>query len=479
MASSSSFDALSLLALLRECPLVASVQASPGSPLDLPERLWPLAEASLNEGVRVLRLEGIPSIERLGQATSAPFIGLIKRVYPDSDVFITPTANEVDALLRTRCEVIAMDATKRTRPGGVALRDLVAKVHASGRLVLGDCDSKASAEHAMTAGCDLISTTLAGYTDESPATSGPDLGTLRDVVAASSVPVLAEGRFSRASEVLAAMRIGAAGVVVGGALNDPVKQTRTLLKGAIVEPGLVGAVDIGGTWLRFGVFSEDGRLLRSERIPLPAEPEEREDWIRAKVEASEVRRLGIASGGTIDPATGVVLEAKPIIPGHEGRRLSRKEFGVPTLALNDGLATAWGHACHPKFAGSRVATLALGTGVGCGFVAHQQLWMGAHGEYPRLNDLEPSAERTYEELLGGASLTPNPDASQRDLARYAAIRAVRTLRAMYMPDWIVLCGSVGLSGWLGLEDVAQIAPSPYGADAGLYGAAALALYPLP
>ncbi len=466
-----------LLSLLREAPLVASVQASDGSPLDDPETLLRLARASWNEGVRLFRLEGASSIQFIREAVDVPVIGLVKRAYLDSPVYITPTLREVSELLGTPCEIIALDATRRVRPGSESLADLVNEVHTAGRLVMGDCDDIASVHYALASGCDLISTTLSGYTSTfASSRRGPDLEFLRQAVVESSVPVFAEGRFTTPDQVQTAMRIGAAGVVVGGALNDPVKQTRAFHAASKTPTGLVGAVDIGGTWLRFGVFSEDMRLLRSERVALPAEREEREDWIRHQVESNGVERLGISSGGTIDPTTGIVIESKPIIPDHEGTRFSIREFGVPTVALNDGLATAWGHACHRQFAGCRVATLALGTGVGCGFVSDHKIWMGPHGEYSRLNDLSPLPDQTFEDLLGGASLTPEPSEDQKDAARYAAIRATRTLQAMYMPDIVVLCGGVGLSDWLKLDGFETVVASPYGHDAGLFGAAALALY---
>jgi putative N-acetylmannosamine-6-phosphate epimerase/predicted NBD/HSP70 family sugar kinase len=463
--------------LLREAPLVASVQGSPGSPVEHPETLLRLAQASIQEGVKILRLEGVANIETIRPATGLPVMGLIKRPYPDSPIYVTATSREVDELIACGTEMVALDATRRPRPNGENLIDLVARIHAAGRLAMGDCDDIASIHYALAAGCDLVSTTLAGYTENSPPRPGPDLGFLREAVRESPVPVLAEGRFAFPAQVTAAMRIGAAGVVVGGALNDPIKQTRTFMRASRAEPGLVGAVDLGGTWLRFGVFSEDWRLLRSDRTPTPETREEREDWIRHQIEINEVVRLGVSSGGTIDPATGVVIEAKPIIPDHEGARLSIREFGVPTVAMNDGLATAWGHGCLPQFAGRRVATLALGTGVGCGFVSDQKLWIGPHGEYPRLNDLSPLADRSFEDLLGGASLTPEPTPEQMDAARYAAVRALRTIQAMWMPEAIVLCGGVGLAEWLELGDLETIVPSPLGAEAGLYGAAAMALWP--
>lgn len=466
-----------LVRVLREAPLVASVQGSPGSPVEDVPTLLRLAQASIQEGVKILRLEGVTNIEAIRSSTGLPAMGLIKRSYPESSIYVTATSREVDELIACGVEMVALDATRRPRPNGENLIDLVQRIHAAGRLAMGDCDNVASVHYALASGCDLVSTTLGGYTEDSPPRPGPDLDFLREAVRESPVPVLAEGRFATPSQAQTAMRIGAAGVVVGGALNDPIKQTRAFMRASRVEPGLVGAVDIGGTWLRFGAFSEDWRLLRSERIPLPETRDEREDWIRHQIATHEVVRLGVSSGGTIDPSTGRVIESKPIIPDHEGARLSIREFGIPTLAMNDGLATAWGHACLPAFAGRRVATLALGTGVGCGYVSDHRLWVGPHGEYPRLNDLSPLVDRSFEDLLGGASLSTEPSPDQMDAARYAAVRAIRTLQALWMPEAIVLCGGVGLADWLDLSEFETIVASPFGSDAGLYGAAALALWP--
>ncbi|MFX8914779.1 hypothetical protein ABTM95_19265, partial [Acinetobacter baumannii] len=83
-----------------------------------------------------------------------------------------------------------------------------------------------------------------------------------------SIPVLGEGRYTQRWEIESALRAGAAGVVIGGAINDPIKQTRSLLPSLAVTEN-VGAIDIGGTWLRFGVFSSDWQLLHHDRIELP------------------------------------------------------------------------------------------------------------------------------------------------------------------------------------------------------------------
>ncbi len=436
-----------------------------------------MALASIQEGVTTLRMQGIDNIRAVRASSNVPIIGLIKRNYPDSEVYITPTVREVDDLLSLGVEVIALDATQRARPCSVDLGDLIKRVHSANKLVLADIDTLESAIAAEALGADLISTTLAGYTATSPNQKGPDLELLRKVINSVSIPVLAEGRYAQKWQIEAALRMGASGVVVGGALNDPIKTTQAL-KPARTNYGKVGAVDIGGTWMRFAVFSNQWELESIERMPVFESREDRIDWIRNQIKRTGVDAVGVSTGGTVDPKTGELWEAKALIPDHVGSIFSEQVLGVPTLALNDGLASAWGHACLPQFAGKRVATLALGTGVGCGFVAEGSILMGPRGEYPRINDLPGPGGQTYEQMLGGAALSPDPTPSQMATALQAFLQAGILLQEMYFPDQIVVCGAVGLSEWLSpYLRSSGLSASPFGLDAGIFGAAALVLFP--
>jgi putative N-acetylmannosamine-6-phosphate epimerase/predicted NBD/HSP70 family sugar kinase len=464
-----------------EAPLVASVQASPG-PLESPEALLPLAQASLENGAKVLRLQGVEAINTIGKATGAMVIGLIKREYSGSEVYITPTRHEVQELLKTPAKVIALDATTRPRPHGEKLEDLIRTVHEGGRLVMADCDSLETARHAVEAGADVVSTTLSGYTAESRKMSGPDLKFLRNACQKLAVPVFAEGRYAEPWQAEAALRIGAVGVIIGGALNDPVKQTIRFAARMKRPREPIGAFDFGGTWMRFGLFSSDFQLLGSERETLAESPEARLHFIRERIDRLKISHIGVSSGGSIDPLNGRVWESKEIMPGNEG--IQYRFSGTETFALNDGLATAWGHACLPAYAGLRVATLALGTGVGCGFVANQEILMNHRGGYPRINDLPGIPGRTIEESLGGAALGDNPSEIARLQAFDAAKTAIKVLEDILFPDVVVICGGVGLSNWMREEIRNWTSPrktkihlSPHGADAGLYGAASLALFP--
>lgn len=470
---------MSFLAELKKCPLIASAQASPGSAMESPEVLEKVAQASLDQGVKVLRLQGMETIRTIRRWFAGPIVGLVKKSYPGSEVYITPTLSEVEALLAEGCQVIALDATSRPRPGGVSLQSLVQAIHTAGALAWADCDSVESLSHAKASGCDVFSTTLAGYTGERSATVGPDMALLAEFLKDNPGPVFAEGRFSQPWQMAAALRLGAAGVVVGGSLNDPVKQTQWFIKG-LPQTDLAGAVDLGGTWLRFALAGPDLKLKEIRRTPQPKTRQERLDWIAAQIADTGVTRLGVSAGGTIDPVTGEVWEAKDFIPEYLGTTFAFPEVHV--RALNDGLATAWGHFCRPETYAGRVASLALGTGVGAGYVIEGQILMGHRGSYPRWNDLPLPSGRTVEDVLGGLSLTRDPSEDQKDEAEKAARLVIVSMDKIWMPEKIVITGGVGLSPWLRerltenpAEIMAEIVFGPE--EAGLEGAAALAIHP--
>lgn len=476
-----------LLAILAEAPLIASVQASPQSPVDDPNTLLRLAKASLQEGVRILRLEGLENINLIKPATEVPVIGLIKRSYPKTSHYITPTMREVDELLRTDCEIIALDVRTLGADSVQAverLAPLVDACHRAGRLVLADCTAVEDIDCATKAGCDVLSTTFFASTPGGETFTKPQFGELAKFLAASDLPVIAEGVFQTESHVRQAMAMGARGVVVGGALNDPIKVTKRFTAAAKTSRKNVGACDIGGTRLRFGRFSSEWKLLDRAEVPLPPTHTERLAWITQQCKDHDVSIVGVSTGGVVDPRTGTVVTSKAIIPGNEGAI-----FTVPGKALrviNDGLASAWGHCLHRLRNGhldgnDRIVTIAAGTGLGCGVTIGFGFLDAAR--YPRLNDVPFRPGTSLEQAVGGAWLGQNPDADERSRAIEALAYAIDLCAKLYQPAEIVLCGGVALSPWMqeGLDLAAvadtKVTYTPFGPDAGLYGAAALAFFP--
>ena len=201
--------------------LIVSCQALPDEPLHSPFIMGRMARAAKEGGAAAIRAQGVEDIREIRRVTGLPVIGLIKRNYADSDIYITATLREVEELLTTGCEMIAIDMTKRRRPGDAALADLIARVHAASVLVLADISTYEEGMEAARLGADAVSTTMSGYTPYSPQLPGPDLELVQRLAAAAPVPVFAEGRIHTPADLSAAMAAGAYAVIVGSAITRP------------------------------------------------------------------------------------------------------------------------------------------------------------------------------------------------------------------------------------------------------------------
>lgn len=219
--------------------LIVSCQAPDDSPLRRVEIMVAMAQAAEQGGARGIRAQGVDDIRAIAAVTRLPIIGLKKAppLTPDR-VYITPGEADAVALVEAGSQIVAIDGTPRARDGGADFRSIVAKVHALGALVMADIDGAESARFAQDCGADIIGTTLVGYTSRTvgSATDAIDIATLREVVAAVSVPVLAEGRIWSPGDALAAMAAGAAGVVVGTAITNPLSLTRRFSAALATSP---------------------------------------------------------------------------------------------------------------------------------------------------------------------------------------------------------------------------------------------------
>lgn len=205
--------------------LVVSCQALPEEPLHSSFIMGRMALAAQMGGAAAIRAQGTDDIVEIQAQVSLPIIGLIKRNDPGSEVYITPTHREIDALLQTGCEMIALDATSRARPNGETLAALIAQIHAGGALVMADCSVFEEGVQAQALGADCVSTTLSGYTKYSPAQQEPDFALIASLAKQLHIPVFAEGRIHAPAQLARAFEAGAYAAVVGGAITRPMEIT--------------------------------------------------------------------------------------------------------------------------------------------------------------------------------------------------------------------------------------------------------------
>ena len=117
--------------------LIVSCQAVKGEPLYGYGIMHLFAKAAKEGGATGIRALA-PDVDSIKDEVNLPVIGLVKEIYEDSELYITPTKAEVDVLLNTKCDVICMDATLRSRPGGITLDELYAyaRENAGGREIM-------------------------------------------------------------------------------------------------------------------------------------------------------------------------------------------------------------------------------------------------------------------------------------------------------------------------------------------------------
>jgi N-acylglucosamine-6-phosphate 2-epimerase len=188
-----------------------------------PDVIAAMAEASLRNGASGVRLE---SPEHIGavrrRCPGALIVGLWKRTYPDSAVYITPGWEEIRAVWGAGADVVAIDATERFRPGGEALEALIHRARRElGAPLMADVDSLANGLRAAGLGCDWVGTTLYGYSEATAGMRPPAwelLPQLRQQLP-EAVSLICEGGIASPQQVRQALDAGADAVVVGTAIT--------------------------------------------------------------------------------------------------------------------------------------------------------------------------------------------------------------------------------------------------------------------
>jgi N-acylglucosamine-6-phosphate 2-epimerase len=149
-------------------------------------------------------------------------------------VRITPGADDALAVADAGADIVAVDATLRTRASGLSAHDFLGEVAAVLEVpLLADVDSLEAGVAARAAGADAVATTLSGYTGDGSPPDEPDLELVGQLAGELDCPVLAEGRYATPAQVAAALDAGAFAVVVGAAITDPTALTRRLAEAAL------------------------------------------------------------------------------------------------------------------------------------------------------------------------------------------------------------------------------------------------------
>lgn len=145
--------------------------------------------------------------------------------------------------------------------------------------------------------------------------------------------------------------------------------------------------DIGGTFVKFGLFNDAGQLIKKGKFPSKLGPELLKSLVdHGKAVAQKFPLKGIGVGipglikdGVVKTSVNLGLTDVPL------RQVLEKDLGVPVTVANDATLAAWGE----KQAGSpadpaNFLLVTIGTGIGSGIVLEDQLMEGKYGSFGEL-----------------------------------------------------------------------------------------------
>ena len=392
--------------------LIVSCQAAQGEVFYDPQLMARFAAAAVAGGAAAIRANGPADIGAIRGITRVPIIGIQKVRHHDGRLLITPSFESAQALVEAGADMIALDCTVRGQATGAFNR--MSEIRERLKVpVLADVANIAEALAAGQAGADFILSTLRGYTEDTSHVRDFDPRFIEELVRASSVPVIAEGRISTPGEARRAVAAGALAVVVGTAITRPTDITRSFSAAIESEyrrrnqPSHAIGIDLGGTQTKYGVVRSDGVLLLKSAVETPAKSGAhavlgnlksvaKAATEQARAAGYEPVAVGVATGGWVDPETGRVVYATDNLPGWTGARIGEEiasVAGLPVAVENDANAWAVG---EKHFGAAKLfddfVFLTLGTGLGGGCYVGGNLNRGAHffanqvGHFPFLPD---------------------------------------------------------------------------------------------
>lgn len=221
--------------------LIVSCQALAHEPLHSSFIMGRMARAAKEGGAAGIRANTKADIAEIKKNVSLPIIGIVKQDYPDSKVYITPTIKEVDEVVESGADIIALQATDDLRPDGKTLEAFFNEIKAKypEQILMADCSTINEAIFADQLGFDFIGTTLVGYTKQSQNLKIEDNNfyIIRQILASVKHSVIAEGNINTPEKAKKVLELGCYSVVVGSIITRPQIITRTFVD-AIEESNL-------------------------------------------------------------------------------------------------------------------------------------------------------------------------------------------------------------------------------------------------
>ncbi len=209
--------------------LIVSCQALEHEPLYTKEGgVMPLmAKAAAQSGAVGIRANTVRDITQIKEAVELPVIGIIKKDYEGTPMYITVTMKEVDELVGCGVDILAVQGTSALRPDGSTAAQFIKEIRKKypKQLIMADCATVEEGISCAQAGADFVGTTMRGYTPETQGCDDIDYDFIHELCERCPARIIAEGHIHDPQQAKKALEAGAFALVVGGAITRPAEIT--------------------------------------------------------------------------------------------------------------------------------------------------------------------------------------------------------------------------------------------------------------
>jgi N-acylglucosamine-6-phosphate 2-epimerase len=206
--------------------LIVSCQAEENDIFDSSEFIVAFAEAAEIGGAVGVRIRGAANIKAVRKAVRLPIIGITDATFPNGEMLITGTLEEIEMIGSSGADLVALDGTGRLRPNGLDGPAMIAEAKRRfSTSLIADVATHDEGIAAAVAGADYVETNLSGYTEQTKNTrlDVPDFELVEKLAKQLPEKVIAGRRFWTPEQVAYALRVGAFAVVVGTAITRQIE----------------------------------------------------------------------------------------------------------------------------------------------------------------------------------------------------------------------------------------------------------------
>lgn len=203
--------------------LIVSCDSEDNGPFSDPAQIALFAKAAIMGGASGIRAEGTVLLSEIIQQCSVPVTGWLKSTFGDGTLGSTATLAEVESLIASGCDIVAVDGTFRRRDG-ITGPQFVERIKREFQcIVMADVSTFAEGVACADYGADCVSSFLSGFTGDTQhmAQDKPDLNIIMTLVRELTIPIFAHGRVSTPKFAKELILSGAWAVAAGTAITKP------------------------------------------------------------------------------------------------------------------------------------------------------------------------------------------------------------------------------------------------------------------